>query len=237
MAAPGFLLTVFIALVCMTGIITLFLMLNRASYQRYLDKRVAEHSLGKKDVKAFSPLRTALIVLLGSFLAIFLTILILEMITQARLAHDDEVVDGVFAKPCMGNVPALEGHTGQDELPGYHRYTAFNGYDTLVYYIAAEPNEVSPQILFWLDTDLPRFKYDVSLDIDRNNRNRASWDVVGDLYKWGTISFPFNFSQEKEYLAGLTITVNGEEMLLLSLNEIARGEAAQPFTPQSLYEQ
>ena len=32
-------------------------------------------------------------------------------------------------------------------------------------------------------------------------------------------------------------TVNGEEMLLLSLNEIARGEAAQPFTPQSLYEQ
>lgn len=227
MIAPGFLLAVIIALVSLTGIITLFLALNRASYQRYLDKRIAEHSLGKKNVRAFSPLRTALAVLLGAFLALALTVAVLTAITSARLASDDSVMADVTGRP-VGNtkIAALEGRTAQDELPGYHRYTVYNGYDTLVYYVAEDPNSVAPQILFYLETDLPRYTCRFNFEIDGNIRNTASWSVGEKTENdWFGFSFPFSFSAKKKYRTTLTVTFNGDEMLRLPLEDIAHGSA------------
>ena len=239
MFASGFIYFIVMALVSMTGIITLFLALNRRSYQHYLDKRIAEHSLGKKDIKAFSPLRTALLVLLGAFLALILTFSSAFAITAFRLAADDSVLSGVSVRQVRdeAEIPVLKGHTAEDELPGYNRYTAYNGYDTLIYYLAKEPNATSPQMLFYLETDLPRYKYEFNFDSGGNRRFATTSNVAvketGN--KWWCISFPFSFSETKKYHSSLQVTVNGDEILWIPTGDIAAGTSENSRTYNSMF--
>jgi hypothetical protein len=220
-----FLLIIMIAL---AGIISLVIFLYKASYRRYLDKRIAEHSLGVKKAKKLSPFHIALICLLGAF---FLTVTFFSALmirTCLRLNHDDSVLDG--CKPVFGFCPEFEplkGYTSADEIPGYNRYTFSNGKDTLVYYIAKEPNAVSPQFLSYLETDLPRYNYEYSIEIDGSWHLSTAGNYDKEAHEedcgWFGFSFPFNFSDTKRYYSELHIKINGQEMLVLPLNDIAHG--------------
>ena len=226
-----FLLIIMIAL---AGLISLVIFLYKASYRRYLDKRIAEHSLGKTKAKKQSPFNIAVICLLGAF---FLTVMFFSALmirTGLRLKHDDSVLDS--CKPVLGICPEFEhlkNYTSTDEIPGYNRYTFSNGKDTLVYYIAKEPNAVSPQFLYCLETDLPRYYYEYSIEIDGIWRLSTTGEYDKEMQKdfgWFGFCFPFNFSDTKKYYSNLVVKINGREMLRLPLNDIAHGAQSSSGT-------
>ncbi|MBR5364238.1 MAG: hypothetical protein IK134_13075 [Oscillospiraceae bacterium] len=223
-----FLLIIMIAL---AGLISLAIILYKASYRRYLDKRIAEHSLGKKKAKKLSPFHIAVICLLSAFFLTVIGFSALMIRTGLRLNHDDSVLNG--CKTVFGFCPEFEhlkGYSASDEIPGYNRYTNAIGKDTLVYYIAQEPNAVSPQFLFCLDTDLPRYNYNYSIEIDGSWRLSTAGNYDKEAHEediencgWAGFCFPFNFSDTKRYYSELHIKINGQEMLVLPLNDIAHG--------------
>lgn len=218
-----------IIMVALLGLISLALVIYKTSYRRYLDKRIAEHSLGQKQKKQFSPARLLFMLLLGAFFLIAMAVSGLEIWVGLRLNSDNKVLDGL--RPEYEKIETiLDGRTADDELPGYHRYTRTLGQDTLICYLAAEPNAMQPQLMFYLDTDLPRYHYQFDIQIDDSKRYSGGGDVKidpenpNDPTDWLAYSFPFNFSKEKKYHSEVHMRINGVEMFVIPMNDIAAGE-------------
>lgn len=212
-----------IAVLGITGLVSLIYVVYHASYRRYLDQRIAEHSLGSKPTKPFSPLRFVIIGLLSGIAFVFLMLSGIMIWFNVNLNSDRQIFDTVQCEsgPSTGQyIP--ESQSPEDDMPGYTRFVSTQGREKLIYYIADDPNATAPQICFYCETDLPRYRW--RCDSGDLRRFYAYGEANHETGNWVTISFPFAFDSDKNYKSVLYFYVNGEEHAAIPINDVAHHE-------------
>lgn len=215
-----------ISVLAVVGITSLCVAVYKNMYGRYLDSRVAEHSLGKKKTKLMSPLRVALICILSGFFLIVLFWSVLLIIFSARLDADDELFEAVpnFTYALYEDEDhALKHQSPEEDMPGYTRYVQ-EGRERIIYYIADDPNTTAPQICYYCDTDLPRFIWECRAMVDQNIRFTMSSECSQETGNWVTVSFPYVFNPEKHYLTTMHFIVNGQDLVQIPMDQVAHSE-------------
>lgn len=223
--APGFILFIVGIIVAVSTLLAAALIVYHASYRRYLDQRIAEHSLGSKPTKPFSPLRFVMIGLLSGIAFVFLMLSGIMIWFNVKLNSDRQIFDTVQCEsgPSTGQyIP--ESQSPEDDMPGYTRFVSTQGREKLIYYIADDPNATAPQICFYCETDLPRYRWRCYSQNGDLERFYASGEANQEIGNWVTISFPFAFDSDKNYKSVLYFYVNGEEHAAIPINDVAHHE-------------
>ncbi len=215
-----------IAVLGITGLVSLIYVVYRRCYRRYLDQRVAEHSLGKKKrkKKIFSPFSFALIIVLSVFFVLVLIWCIGVISSQAKQNADDKVLNGVrFGTRDVSENPILYGHTAEDDLIGYRRFEVAEDSGRLIYYLADDPNMIAPQMFFYFDYDAPSNPYEFSFEIDGAHGERflSCGDAASEQNgRWVSISFPFEFYANQRLYSKLHVISGGKELAVIPLDDL-----------------